>query len=379
MKKIILVANTEWYLYNFRRNLGLFLREHGFDVLMVSPPGEYARKLEDLGFRWRLWDVGRKTVTPWGEIRAMQDLEQIYREERPDIVHHHTIKPCLYGSIAARRQEVPVIVNSITGRGYVFIANDVLAWLLRRVVEPLYRYAFAPVHCGVIFENQVDKDFFIERRLTTVERTWLVESVGVDVQRFRPEPEPEGPVKIVFASRMLWDKGVGVLVDAARLLQGRTSAQVVLFGSPDPGNPASIPEETLLKWQEEGLVEWRGFEPDMNKAYNEGHIVAFPSMYGEGVPTVLIEAGACGRPLVTTRMPGCQDVVEDGVNGFLVPPGDAPALANALARLVDDPQLRRVMGEAARQRVLERFTVEAVNEATLAVYRQIEQEKHGNG
>lgn len=370
-RKIILVSNTEWYLYNFRRSLAEFLRAEGMEVVLVSPSGPYAEKLQGLGFRWLPWEVGRKTLAPWEEAAALAQIACLYRRERPDLVHHHTIKPGLYGSLAARWVGVRGVVNSITGRGYVFLGDNARVRVLRWLVKGLYRFAFRAENCAAIFENASDRAYFVGEGLIAEGRTHLIESVGVDAERFSPQPPPTGTPIILLAARMLWDKGVGVLVEAARLLRPRLPVRVALVGSPDPGNPASIPEETLQAWEAEGVVEWWGFRPDMAAVYHESHIVALPSMYAEGVPTTLVEAAACGLPVVTTAIPGCQDFVVDGVNGFVVPPGDAEALAAALEKLASDAELRARMGAAGRARVLAHYTAPQVNAATQAVYRSV--------
>jgi len=370
--KIILVANTDWYLYNFRASLMRDLRSRGAEVVLVSPPGEFAASFRDWGFRWLPWEVGRKTVAPWQETGAIFALARLYRAERPDLVHHHTIKPSIYGTLAARLVGVPAIVNAVTGRGYVFLGEDYRARLLRALIQPVYRLILRSSRVGMIFENQVDRDDFIARRLVPAERTWLIESVGVDPNRFRPQPEPEGVPVVLLAARMLWDKGVGILAEAARILKSRkVAARVVLVGLPDPGNPASIPEKTLLAWQDDGILEWWGWRAAMENVYPQSHIVTLPSFYGEGVPTTLLEAAACARPLVAADIPGARSVISSGENGFLVPPQDALSLADALARLVEAPDLRRKMGQAARRTVLQKFTQQQVNAATIAVYEHL--------
>ncbi|MFQ5615678.1 MAG: glycosyltransferase family 4 protein [Anaerolineales bacterium] len=369
--KIILVSNTEWYLYNFRRALGLFLKARGWEVVMASPPGEYAKRLQALGFRWIQWDLGRKTLAPWKEIDAILEIARIYRREKPDLVHHNTIKPCIYGTLAARMAGVRGIVNAITGRGYVFLGNDAGARLLKPVAHALYRLAFSPHNCVAIFENAADQKYFLENQLISPARARLIESSGVDPDLFTPSPEPAGIPVILQASRMLWDKGVGVLVEAARILHERVPVRVALAGNPDPGNPASIPEAALRGWHEEGVIEWWGFQPDMNTAFGKSHIVTLPTMYAEGLPISLLEAAACGRPIVATPTPGCRDLIIEGYNGFLVPPNDPAALAGALEKLATDPGLRAKMGAAGRQRVLEKYTNALVNTATLSVYRAL--------
>jgi glycosyltransferase involved in cell wall biosynthesis len=371
MTKVLLVANTDWYLYNFRFSLAHYLRSQGYEVILVSPPGQYTPIFKDNHFRWIAWELSRQALLPWQELHSFRSMEQIYRQEHPDLIHHHTIKPVLYGSLAAHRLGMKNVVNSITGRGYVFLSNDSKARLLRPVAKALYRRALNPANYAVIFENEADQQYFVQQKFVPVDRTWLIHGVGVDTQRFTPAPEPEGIPVVLLSGRMLWDKGVGVLVEAARLLKQRTTVRVVLVGEPDPGNPTSIDKDTLHRWSQEGVVEYWGWQPEMNTVYARCHIVTAPTMYGEGVPTVLLEAAACGRPVVTTDMPGCREIIEDGVTGLIVPPGDPLALANALEQLISDPIRRGRMGSAARQQVILRFTAQQVNAATLAVYSKV--------
>lgn len=376
MKRVILCANTDWYLFNFRLALANYLRRQGLEVLLVSPPGPYVAELQAQGFRWLSWRVSRKNTLPWQELNSLWALVRLYRRERPDLVHHHTIKPVLYGSLAARLAGVPLLVNSITGRGYLFLGEDPRARRLRRLVQPVYRLALtggAGTLAAVIFENSSDRSYFITNHLAPETRTWLIEGVGVDPKRFVPAPEPGGPPLVVLAARMLWDKGVGVLVEAAQILKTRhPQARFALVGIPDPGNPASIPVETLQAWDKQGFVEWWGWRGNMPEVYAQSHIVALPTTYGEGVPTTLLEAAACARPLVVSDTPGCDKVVLEGQNGFRVPPNDPQALVQALERLLVDPALRLEMGRASRVLIEQKFTHDQVNAATFHVYQELE-------
>lgn len=371
MTRLLLSSNTDWYLYNFRLALAKYLRQEGIEVTLFSPPGKFVPLLEESGFRWIPWQMGRQTIAPWSEIASLWQAYAIYKREKPDLVHHHTIKPVLYGTLAARMAGVHGIVNSITGRGYIFLGEERRARWLKRLVLPIYRLALNSSRCGVIFENPNDRRYFLDNHLLPEERTWLIEGVGVDPERFLPQPEPVGTPVVLLAARMLWDKGVGVLVEAAHQLKSEIQVRVVLVGDPDPGNPATVSRKTLEQWHSEGVIEWWGWQPDMPRIYNQCHIIALPTMYGEGVPTTLLEGAACGRPLVASDIPGCRQIVLDGYNGFLVPPNDSSALAQAIKRLVSDPALRGRMGNASRQLVLEKFTHAQVNAATLGVYQHV--------
>ncbi|MBI5944966.1 MAG: glycosyltransferase family 4 protein [Chloroflexi bacterium] len=365
--KVLIIANTDWYIYRFRLPLARFLRGQGFEVVLVSPSGRFAAEIQAEGFRWLPWEVGRQGINPFTEAKAVWSLVQIFRQEKPGLIHLHTIKPVLYGSLAALTGHVPAVVRSITGRGYVFLGKDIRARFLRLLVKPLYRFVMRSGQ--TFFENSEDRQYFLAEKLVAQERTHLIEGVGVDTDYYQPLPEMDERPVVLLASRMLWDKGVGTLVEAARLLQKETDARIVLVGEPDPGNPASIDVDMLSQWVREGIVEWWGWRADMRSVFAASHIVTLPSL-GEGIPTVLLEAAASGRPIVATDVAGCRDVVQDGVNGLLVPPKDPQALANALAALIKDKPLRRKMGAAGRDFIVQRFSDKKINEQTLAVYRQ---------
>lgn len=371
MFKVILVANTDWFLYNFRLALARQLREQGFDVVLVSPSGSFLSNFQVEEFRWIPWQLGRKSTSLFSEIRSFIQLVKIYRHEKPDLVHHHTIKPVLYGSLAARILGISGVVNSITGRGYVFVSSEIKARILKTLITPIYKIALKTQRGAVVFENQFDRKYFIETGLVPEERTWLIEGVGVDPDIFHPESEPEGTPVIIMAGRMMRDKGVQVFVEAARILKSRVAARLVLVGDPDPGNPSSIDQETLNNWDREGIIEWWGWQSEMPSVYWRSHIVTLPTMYGEGVPTGLIEAAACGRPLVATNIPGCLPIVQDGINGLLVTPNNPQALADAFEKLILDRNLRLEMGKKGRELVLEKFTHAKVNQITIEVYRHL--------
>jgi glycosyltransferase involved in cell wall biosynthesis len=220
----------------------------------------------------------------------------------------------------------------------------------------------------MIFENPDNQRFFVTSRLIHDQQAVLIRSAGVDVVRFAPTPEPEGDPIILLVARMLWDKGVGDLVEAGRLLrEWGVPGQIVLVGGPDPGNPTSISETQLQAWHQEGIVQWLGYQESLENLFARCHVVALPS-YGEGVPNSLIEAAACGRPIVTTDAPGCREVVRDGENGFLVPVRDSKSLASALRILIGDPALRARMGTRGREIAVAEFSREKVIRETLAVY-----------
>jgi glycosyltransferase involved in cell wall biosynthesis len=367
MTKILLVANTDWYLYKFRISLARYLRKKGFEVVLVSPGGRFVPQLQESGFRWQEWKLGRSTVSPWGELASFWQLQGIYRREKPLLVHHFTVKPVLYGSMAAKLCGVPQVVNSITGLGYIFEGKGTKARWIKPVARPLYRMALSWVNSENVFENTSDMRFFISNGFSSEQHAHLIESVGVDTDYFSPYPEPEGTPVVVMASRMLWDKGVGVLVDAARLLKNKIALRIALVGEPDPGNPSNIEMNVLQGWVKEGIVEWWGWQADMRTTYASCHIVTLPSLH-EGSATGLLEAAAAGRPLVATDIPGCRIFVRNGENGLLVPVNDPVSLAGALEKLALNPELRQKMGLEGRKLVLANYKDEKINSATWQVY-----------
>lgn len=378
--KIILFANTEWYLYNFRRSLALALREAGHEVLLVSPPGPYGERLRALGFRWLAAPMNRRSLNPLRELALVLWLRRLMREEQVDLVHGFTIKCAVYGSLAARLAArgagAPARVNAVAGMGYVFTSQDLKARLLRPLVRGLLRLALGGESARLILQNPDDVALFERAQLVEQTKVRLIMGSGVDCQRFAPpllatRACPEEGFRVLLAARLLWDKGLAEYVEAAGLLraEGR-NIQCLLAGEPDPGNPAAVPQATLQGWVAQGLVQWLGHVDDMPGLLASVHAVVLPS-YREGLPKGLIEAAACGLPLVTTDVPGCREVVTDGVDGLLVPARDAAALARAMARLQDEPALRARLGLAARNKALATFDERLVISRTMDVHREL--------
>lgn len=373
--KIVLFANTDWYLYNFRRSLALALREAGHELLLVSPPGEYGEKLRALGLRWQPVPMDRRSLNPLREAALLWHLRGLFKRERPDLVHSFTIKCAVYGSLAARAAGVPARVNAVAGLGYVFISPSLRARLLRPPVKALLRAALGGAGARLILQNPDDVALFERAALVDARAVRLICGSGVDCRRFvaaeRGERAAGAPMRVLLAARLLWDKGLGEFVEAARLLkaQGR-DLRFLVAGTPDPGNPAAVDEAQVRAWVDEGLVEWLGHVQDMPALFAGVDVKVLPS-YREGLPKSLIEAAACALPLVTTDVPGCREVVTHERDGLLVPVRDAAALAAAIARLHDDPELAARLGRAAQDKALREFDEGVVIAKTIDVYREL--------
>ena len=367
--KVILFANTDWYLYNFRLRLAESLRARGWEVLMLSPAGEFAARIQQAGLRWQEFPLSRRGMNPFSELGALLRLARLYRAEKPDLVNHFTIKCVLYGSLAARLAGIRAVVNHITGLGVAFTNRGLGAAGLRVFLRAFYRLALG--RSQIIFQNPDDRAAFLSLRLASPAQTSLIRSSGVDLARFSPLPEPGGLPAVVLPARMLWAKGVGDFVQAAQILKNRgVAARFILAGDADPGNPSGVPEAQLKTWQAEGLVEWWGWQEDMPAAYAQVNLVCLPSL-GEGVPRSLLEAAACARAIVATDVPGCREIVRHGENGLLIPPRNPAALADALERLLADPQTRQHMGAAGRTLVEKEFAVEQVIADTISVFDRL--------
>jgi glycosyltransferase involved in cell wall biosynthesis len=375
MAKVLMVAHWDWVLYNLSGlPLARALREKGFEVIFVCPYGEYVPKLKEEGFCWIHWAIVRRSLNPVRELIAILHLASIYQRKQPQIVHHFTIKPNFYGSIAALLARRDKVINTFTGLGFLFSEHP-LAIGLRSSVLPLAKLAFRASKGWSVFENRQDLETCLRLRLVLPERVVVIDG-NVDTQRFRPNHDSlpdnkDRPTVVLMAARLLWDKGVREFVEAARVLKARgLQVEFWLAGKPDNGNPMCVPEEFLKKWQEEGLINWLGHRNDMPNLLQQVDIAVLPS-YHEGVPRFLLEAAACGLPLVATDIEGCRVVVREGVNGFLVPPRNPTALADALERLLQDPSLRRRMGQASRHIAEVEFDERKVLAKWLALYERV--------
>lgn len=362
-------------MYNFRRSLAAALREAGHEVLLVSPSGPYSERLGALGFRWVQAPMERRSLNPLRELRLVLWLRCLIVQEHVTLVHSFTIKCSVYGSLAARLAGVGARVNTVAGMGYVFTSGDLKARALRPMVKNLMRLALHGHATRLVLQNLDDVALFKRAHLVDSASIRLIPGSGVDCISFSPDftRGSRSRFRVLLAARLLWDKGLDEYVSAARELtaQGR-NFEFLLAGSTDPGNPAAVSEETVQAWANEGLLNWLGHVDDMPGLFRSVDAVVLPS-YREGLPKGLIEAGASGLPLVTTDVPGCREVVTDGVDGLLVPARDFKALAAAIARLHDTPALAARLGIAAREKALRKFDERIVIERTLSVYDELAQ------
>lgn len=369
--KILLFANTDWYLYNFRLSLAEVLRSQGHDVVLLSPSGKYTERLERAGFRCVDFPLERRRMNPFAELKTIAELVKVYRRERPDLAHHFTMKCVLYGSIAARLAGIGAVVNALAGLGLIFSDQRPRTRLLRVIISLMCRLVLKRTQ--VIFQNPEDQGAFRKHRLVADHASHLIRGSGVDTDRFKPRSKARQTDKryVLLASRLLWAKGVAEYVEAARRVRAQMPNAIFLIaGASDDGNPDAIPANVIARWKREGDVVLLGHCDDMRELLEKVDLVALPTYYGEGVPRILVEAAASGKPLVATRMPGCTEIVHHGENGLLVPPRDAGALAEAILEILPDDIRRTRLGKHSRQLACDQFAEEIVISRTFDVYQR---------
>jgi len=368
--KIILLANTDWYLYNFRFDLARHLVESGYKVVLASPDGEFRPKLIRAGFDHVVIPIDRKPSVTFRDLSAIARLSRLYLRFRPDVVHHFTIKAVICGMLVAKLARVPRCVNSITGLGYTFTDDGRRAGIVQLIVRLALRVCLSGSRVETIIQNETDKSTLLRHGLGTEKRMHLIPGSGINLKKFVPVRKREhSPIKILMASRYLYDKGIKEYLAAAEIiLSTRKDVEFLLAGTPDPGNPTSIDVKELDQiTQTEGFRDV-GYHHNIIELLREVDIVVLPS-YREGLPRSLLEAAAWGLPIVATDVPGCNDVVVDQINGFLVPVRSITPLVDAICILVKSKKLRSEMGFAGRKRVEKYFSEDIVLSETVNVYQ----------
>ena len=355
-RRVVLAANSSWNIVNFRSGLIRRLKTEGYEPVVLAPSDPAVEeRMQDLGVERIVVDIERSGLNPLADIALLREYRKIFKRLQPHAYLAFTIKPNIYGSIAARSLGIPAIAN-ISGLGTVFIGRGALLAL----VSSLYRFALRRA-AVVFFQNPDDRALFIERRMVPPEKARLLPGSGVDLQRFTPVPLPEGPVTFLFIGRILGDKGLRELIGATQsLLRQGLDVRVQLLGPIDEGNRSSIMRAELERWMSDGVIEYLGATDDVRPFIAKATAVVLPS-YREGLPRSLLEAGAMGRPLIATDVPGCREVVEDGVNGLLCAVRDSASLARCMERFAGlTEEERSAMGSASRRKIETKFSEDVV-------------------
>jgi glycosyltransferase involved in cell wall biosynthesis len=367
--RLLYLITEDWYFWSHRLDLARAAREAGYDVIVATRVTDHGERIRGEGFQLEPLEMVRRSRNPFREVIAVAELVRLYRRIKPDVVHHVAMKPILYGSLAAWLTRVPSVINAFAGLGYAFMdeRNELLRWCVKSALRIVIRLG----HSVVLVQNREDQDRLVGEGVVPTFRARIIAGSGIDVAAYSMQPQPSGIPVVVLPARMLWDKGVGEFVEAARRLKQKgVHARFILVGRRDEHNPAAIPEIHLKEWVKAGVVEWWGHREDMPAVYAAAMLVVLPS-YREGLPKVLLEAAACGKAIVATDVPGCREIVRDRFNGLLVAPRDSTALAAAIEELLSDQALREVMGQRSRTRVLAEWSSPRITEQVLGLYRDM--------
>lgn len=369
--KLFLVVNVEWSFLSHRLPLGVEAIERGFDVTVFAVEEEgRGDEIRAHGIRFIPLPTTRGGRNPLVELRVLAFLYKIYKDEQPNIVHHVAIKPVLIGSLAARLAGVPKIVNTLTGLGSIYLNEDWRTTIYRVLITKLLKYTLNSEQVTLIVQNEDDFYFALSLGCVKINQLKIIKGSGVDLERFYFTDEEVSPVlRIILPARMLLDKGIKEFKQASQFLTSKyqDKAVFIMAGKIDGENISGVSRSELLIWNSQGGGTWIGHQEDVPRLFREAHIVVLPS-YREGLPKALIEAAATGRPIVTTDVPGCREVVEDGYNGLLVKPKDVSSLTEAIDKLITDSALRKQMGINGRKKVEAEFSVQMVLTETFKIY-----------
>lgn len=371
--RIMILVTEDWFALSHFQPLIRLLCALARDVVLVARPSGRMCEIEALGARCIPFDYNRASLNPAREAQTAVALARLMRVEKPDVVHMIAMKPIVLGCMALRLAPVPYAVVHMTGLGFLAIATSWQARIARRTAMRLIAGIVRRPTSWLMCENPDDLALMAAGGVRPGERHTILGGAGVDPYEFAPLPQPgNDPPIVAFVGRMIRPKGVDVLMEAGRRLVRRGIAlNIELYGHSDEGNPEAIPEAELHSWGSEGIGRWLGPTTDVAGVWRRCDISVLPARSREGMPRALLEAAASARPLVVSDVPGCRHFVRDGIDGLVVPPGDAEALSRALERLVRDRDLRVKFGTAARQRFLDGFTVDQVLTGLEAAYRRL--------
>ncbi len=371
MKKIFIVVNVDWFFLSHRKDVALAAQKAGYDVTIVTNDTGKLNEIATLGLRTINLPMKRSGKNLMEELQVLEFLYVLYCKEKPDVVHHVGLKTILWGTLAAKLAKVQGVVNAVSGLGILFSKEN--KGMVSMVLLKILKWSHRRKNILVIFQNNEDKGLFLKYGIINENQTRYIKGSGVDLEQFSFTSEPvEGKLKILFTARMIVEKGVFVLTEAAEKLRSKygDKAEFLLCGGLDD-NPTSLKKEDMDRICDGVYIQWLGYRTDVLELLKLCHIVAFPSYYKEGLPKSLIEATAIGRAIITTDNIGCREAVEDGVNGFLVPIKDSNALAEKLDLLLINGELRRKMGKNGRKLAEHDFSIDEVIRRHLAIYAEL--------
>jgi N,N'-diacetylbacillosaminyl-diphospho-undecaprenol alpha-1,3-N-acetylgalactosaminyltransferase len=385
MIKIAFLSHVDFNLYLFRLPVMVKLVEEGWEIYAICPKGRVSERFKDFGIKHIAYDVERKSLNPFKEIKTIYNLYKVLKPLDLDILHTFTSKPNIYGTLAGRLARVPIIINLVEGLGSLYIENNFKARLVRNIMELLYSFAFRLAD-KVIVINPDDMNYFIDKRILPSQKAILIKGVGIDTEDFSRANVNENSVKdlrielnidkdqvvVLMVARLLVHKGVLEYLKSAEALKQRYNNKVefLLVGDFDLGNPYNISNEILQDFVSRGIVKFLGWRDDIKELLALCDIFILPS-YREGIPRTLLEAASMGKPIITTNTIGCKEVVEDGKNGYLVPPKDIKALEEAIERLILDSNLRKNFGNYSREKAIREYDLEKIVIRYMDLYKSL--------
>jgi len=368
---LLYLVTEDWYFCSHRLALAREAKDNGFDIIVATRVTNHGEQIEREGFKLIPIQFIRRSKNIMYEISTLLEIVRIYKKTNPDIVHNIGIKPVLYGTYASKFVKIPIVINLLAGLTEKFHENELKSAVIRNLVNLAYRLGYLGVNTFTVFQNSTDMDNFLKRGIVKKENVELIRGSGVNTKNYCFSKEPVGTPVVVLASRLIWEKGVGEFVEAAKILKGSgLECRMVLVGDCDPDSTGSVPQEQLEKWHSEGIIEWWGHKNNMVEVFTNSHIACLPS-YHEGTPRVLLEAASCGRAIVTTDVPGCRQIVKEKEGGLTVPVKNSEALAESIRILVSNPKLRKKMGERGREIILAEFADDIIISQTVALYNRL--------
>ncbi len=363
---LIYLVTEDWYFMSHRLPMALEAQRAGYDVHVITQVKEYGGAIEALGFKLHPLTWRRGSTSPFGFFSNLMAVRRLYRRIRPALVHHVAVQASIVGSFATTGLSC-VRLNTLAGLGFAFTSSTVKARLVRPLLRVLLRYCLRHPNAAVLVQNPDDRQVVSGLGVAS-DKIFIIRGSGVETDKLRPMPEPAGPVTVAFVGRLLEDKGIRVLVRAHELLAQRgQGVRLLIAGDPDPANPVSIPPDEIAIWARRPGLALLGHVPDIREVWKAAHIAVLPSRR-EGLPKSLLEAAACGRPIVATDVPGCREIALPDINALLVPADDAERLADAIGRLANDAELRRRFGQAGRRLVEREFSDVVIGRAVTALY-----------
>lgn len=368
-RRLVYLVSEDWYFLSHRLPMARAARDAGFEVHVATHLNKDGSRIEAEGFRLHPLDWRRGSLNPANIVSIVRQIRALYEQLQPDLVHHVALQPSIVGSLAAYGMPFPRL-NALAGLGFGFTSETLKGRVLRPILTILLRFLLTREGAAALVQNPDDRAA-IESIGIGADRIFMVPGSGVDTQRLQPLPEPHGPITVAFVGRLLDDKGVRPLIEAHDRIRARgEDIRLLIAGDGDPANPASIDEREVDGWRSKPGVTLLGFIEDVSEVWARAHIAVLPSRR-EGLPLSLLEAAACGRPIIATDVPGCREIARPGINALLVPTDDAPALADAIVALAHDPQMRQRFASAGRELAVREFSSTRIGQQIVAIYDQM--------